>query len=99
MRVVAVQQVTKQMQDGEFLTAIKTVVWVVNPKLHIGFTPFARTFLNFRGSELVERSLSCPVSRVSPVSARTMIKLAVVLRKNLLSRNRPQELLAIEGRP
>ena len=69
MRVVAVQQVTKQMEDGELLTAIKTVVWVVNPKLHIGFTPFARTFLNSRGSELAERRLSCPVSRVSPVSA------------------------------
>jgi hypothetical protein len=37
MRVVAVQQVAKQMEDGEFLTAIKTVVWVINPKLHIGF--------------------------------------------------------------
>ena len=49
MRVVAVQQVTKQMEDGEFVTAIKTVVWVVNPKLHIGFlfTPFAGTFLTF----------------------------------------------------
>jgi hypothetical protein len=45
MGVVAVQQVTKQMEDGEFLTAIKTVVWVINPKLHIGFHhPSLETF-------------------------------------------------------
>jgi hypothetical protein len=25
------------MDDGEFLTTIKAVVWVINPKLHIGF--------------------------------------------------------------
>ena len=56
MRVVAVQQVTKQMEDGELLIAIKTVVWVVNRKLHNCFSrKFARTFLNSRGSELAER--------------------------------------------
>jgi hypothetical protein len=54
MRVVAVQQVTKQMEDGEFLTAIKTVVWVINPKLHIGFHTL-RTFLKSRGIELAQR--------------------------------------------
>ena len=39
MRVVAVQQVTNQMEDGELLTTIETVVWVVNRKLHMVVTP------------------------------------------------------------
>lgn len=46
MRIVAVQQVTKEMEDGKLFSAVKTVVRVVNPKLHVGHT--LSGLLNYR---------------------------------------------------
>jgi hypothetical protein len=54
MRVVAVQRVTKQVEDGEFLTAIKTVVWVINPKLHIGFQTLRSNLFSILAELLAE---------------------------------------------
>ena len=43
MRIAAIQQVTKAMDEREFLSTVETVVRIIDPKhLHAGFVPLKR---------------------------------------------------------